>query len=93
LNTFIDGAQKLIFGDDNPLLKEKKVSKFKKIFFKKIQFNKKVATVQTLSGTGALRVGFEFLKQHKPGSGKAYMSNPTWANHLTIAKKAGFDVV
>ena len=40
-----------------------------------------------------MRVGFEFLKAHKPGSGKVYMSNPTWANHVTIAKKAGFEVV
>lgn len=47
----------------------------------------KIVTVQSLSGTGALRVGFEFLKQFIPGD--VYYSDPTWANHITIIEKAG----
>jgi aspartate/tyrosine/aromatic aminotransferase len=47
----------------------------------------KIVTVQTLSGTGALRVGFEFLKQFTPGD--VYYSDPTWGNHISIIEKAG----
>jgi aspartate aminotransferase len=39
----------------------------------------RIASVQSLSGTGALRIGFEFLKQYLPST--MYISNPTWANH------------
>jgi aspartate/tyrosine/aromatic aminotransferase len=47
----------------------------------------KIVTVQSLSGTGALRVGFEFLKQFIPGD--VYYSDPTWGNHISIIEKAG----
>jgi len=47
----------------------------------------KIVTVQSLSGTGALRVGFEFIKQFIPGD--VYYSDPTWGNHITIIEKAG----
>lgn len=42
----------------------------------------KIVTVQALSGTGALRVGFEFLRHHCPSN--VYVSNPTWANHHNV---------
>eukprot|EP00742_Colponemidia_sp_Colp-10_P003024 GILJ01003226.1.p1 GENE.GILJ01003226.1~~GILJ01003226.1.p1 ORF type:complete len:444 (+),score=75.07 GILJ01003226.1:40-1332(+) len=48
---------------------------------------KRVATVQSISGTGSLRVGFEFIAKYLPGS-TIYVSNPTWGNHLSIMEKA-----
>lgn len=33
--------------------------------------------VQALSGTGSLRLGFEFLKKHYPFK-TVYLSSPTW---------------
>ena len=39
----------------------------------------RVATIQTLSGTGALRVIADFLAKFKPGA--LYVSSPTWGNH------------
>jgi aspartate/tyrosine/aromatic aminotransferase len=42
----------------------------------------RVASVQTLSGTGSLRVGFEFLGVYIPRT--VYISNPTWLNHKAI---------
>jgi hypothetical protein len=39
-----------------------------------------VATLQSLSGTGSLRVGSDFLAKFLPGT-TAYLSNPTWGNH------------
>ncbi|CAK9049709.1 Aspartate aminotransferase [Durusdinium trenchii] len=48
----------------------------------------RVATVQALSGTGALRVGAEFLNTHFPGT-QVYIPDPTWGNHFKIFGNAG----
>jgi aspartate/tyrosine/aromatic aminotransferase len=49
-----------------------------------------VASVQTLSGTGALRVLGEFLAKFRPGA--LYVSNPTWGNHNQVFATAGVPV-
>lgn len=46
----------------------------------------RVASVQTISGTGSLRVGFEFLGTYLPRT--VLISNPTWLNHKAIVEKA-----
>jgi aspartate/tyrosine/aromatic aminotransferase len=51
--------------------------------------DKRVVTLQTLSGTGALRVVADFLKNFRPGP--LYMSKPTWGNHNAIFTKAGVE--
>jgi len=48
--------------------------------------------VQCLSGTGALRVGAEFLARIL-GYRTFYFSDPTWGNHGLIFKNAGFTEV
>lgn len=50
-----------------------------------------VATVQSISGTGALRLGAEFLKRFVPEGTKVFFPNPTWLNHLPIFQHAGFE--
>lgn len=50
-----------------------------------------LATVQTIGGSGALKVGADFLKVHFPES-VVYVSNPTWDNHFGIFEGAGFSV-
>jgi len=50
----------------------------------------RVAGVQTLSGTGGLRVFGELLKSH--GHSHIYVPNPTWANHIPIFQNAGLEV-
>lgn len=52
----------------------------------------RVAVMQALSGTGALRVGAEFLKRFYNGSNVVYVPNPTWANHHAIFERAGLEV-
>ncbi|EGR33572.1 hypothetical protein IMG5_049480 [Ichthyophthirius multifiliis] len=47
----------------------------------------RVVTVQAISGTGSLRIGFEFLQKFTPG--EVYVSNPTWGNHHDIIRCAG----
>lgn len=50
-----------------------------------------VAAVQTLGGTGALRVGADFLV--RGGKKTMYVSDPTWANHSAIFEQAGMEVI
>ena len=45
--------------------------------------------VQSLSGTGALRVGGEFLKRIL-GYETVYISNPSWGNHKLLFKNADY---
>jgi len=45
--------------------------------------------VQSLSGTGALKIGAEFLHRIL-GFDTVYYSDPTWANHDQIFRKSGF---
>ena len=52
----------------------------------------RVAVLQALSGTGALRVGAEFLKRFYPTSSVVFVPNPTWANHNAIFDRAGLEV-
>ncbi|EIG5388806.1 aromatic amino acid transaminase [Escherichia coli] len=51
----------------------------------------RVATIQTLGGSGALKVGADFLKRYFPESG-VWVSDPTWENHIAIFAGAGFEV-
>ena len=48
--------------------------------------------MQALSGTGALRIGAEFL-QRALDINTVYVSNPTWGNHIGIFQAAGFTQV
>jgi aspartate aminotransferase len=50
-----------------------------------------VAAVQSLSGTGACRIGGAFLSKFAP-TNKIYIPDPTWGNHLAIFEEAGLDV-
>ena len=52
---------------------------------------KRVATIQTLGGSGALKVGADFLRRYFPDSG-VWVSDPTWENHIAIFEGAGFEV-
>lgn len=49
----------------------------------------RVATIQTLGGTGALKVGADFLKVAYPDS-EVWISDPAWDNHHAIFGGAGF---
>jgi len=51
----------------------------------------RVATIQTLGGSGALKVGADFLKRYFPDSG-VWVSDPTWDNHVAIFEGADFEV-
>ena len=48
----------------------------------------RAVTIQTLGGSGALKVGADFLKKYFPES-DVWVSQPTWENHITIFNGAG----
>jgi aromatic-amino-acid transaminase len=47
--------------------------------------------VQALGGTGALKIGADFLKHISPGA-KVLISDPSWENHRALFTQAGFTV-
>ena len=53
--------------------------------------NSRVATVQSIGGTGGLKVGADFLKSTQPNA-KVLISDPSWENHRAIFTQAGFQV-
>ncbi|AWI80877.1 aromatic amino acid aminotransferase [Parazoarcus communis] len=53
--------------------------------------NGQVVTIEALGGTGALKVGADYLKRLQPGA-TVYISDPSWENHRALFEAAGFPV-
>jgi aromatic-amino-acid transaminase len=51
----------------------------------------RIATVQTLGGTGGLKVGADFL-QRLSADARVLISDPSWENHRALFTQAGFEV-
>lgn len=51
----------------------------------------RIATIQTLGGSGGLKVGGDFLKRYF-GDSQVWVSDPTWDNHRAMFEGAGFKV-
>ena len=51
----------------------------------------RVVTIQGLGGTGALKIGAEFLKL-TDAARTVLISDPSWENHLALFTRAGFEV-
>ena len=51
----------------------------------------RIATVQGVGGTGALKLGADFLKKLNPNA-KVLISDPSWENHRALFTNAGFVV-
>ena len=51
----------------------------------------RIATMQSVGGSGALKVGADFLRRYFPDS-EIWVSDPTWDNHIALFTAAGFKV-
>jgi aromatic-amino-acid transaminase len=51
--------------------------------------DRRVATIQSIGGSGALKVGADFLRRHFPAS-EVWFTDPTWENHIGVFEGAGF---
>ncbi|XP_030059457.1 aspartate aminotransferase, mitochondrial [Microcaecilia unicolor] len=49
-------------------------------------------TVQSISGTGSLRIGGNFLQRFYKYSRDLYLPKPSWGNHTPIFRDAGLEV-
>ncbi|KAM7189422.1 Pyridoxal phosphate-dependent transferase [Naviculisporaceae sp. PSN 640] len=52
----------------------------------------RLAITQSISGTGALRIGAAFLSRFYPGAKTIYIPKPSWANHAAVFKDSGLSV-
>ncbi|KAI1245378.1 Aspartate aminotransferase, mitochondrial [Eutypa lata] len=52
----------------------------------------RIVVTQSISGTGALRIGAAFLQRFYPGDKKIYIPTPSWANHKAVFSDAGLGV-
>lgn len=53
--------------------------------------NKRAITAQSVGGTGALKLGADFIKRFSPDA-QIWISDPSWENHRAIFEAAGFTV-
>nr|CAG8600972.1 8119_t:CDS:2 [Entrophospora candida] len=51
-----------------------------------------ISITQSISGTGALRIGGVFLSRYYPHAKKIYLPKPTWGNHNAIFKDSGLEI-
>jgi aromatic-amino-acid transaminase len=51
----------------------------------------RIATIQGVGGSGAIRIGADFIKSFMPGS-DVWVSDPTWDNHESLMQGAGLKV-
>jgi aromatic-amino-acid transaminase len=51
----------------------------------------RIATIQGVGGSGAIRIGADLIKAFMPGSG-VWISDPTWDNHESLMQGAGLKV-
>src|SRR5574340_190642 len=51
----------------------------------------RIVTVESLGGTGALKVGADYLRRLLPDA-KVFISDPSWENHRALFEAAGFAV-
>ena len=52
---------------------------------------KRAITAQAIGGTGALKLGADFLQRFSPDS-EVWISDPSWENHRALFESAGFKV-
>ena len=51
----------------------------------------RAVTVQAIGGTGALKIGADFLRKFAPAA-QVWISEPSWENHRALFEGAGFTV-
>ncbi|GBB83659.1 hypothetical protein RclHR1_10360004 [Rhizophagus clarus] len=52
----------------------------------------RISVTQSISGTGALRIGGVFLSRFYPHKKKIFIPTPTWGNHAAVFKDSGLEI-
>ncbi|MEN9911964.1 MAG: hypothetical protein RI956_408, partial [Pseudomonadota bacterium] len=77
INTYNQGVQSLLFGTSDA--------------GKAIISEGRAVTAQAIGGTGALKIGADFIKRLSPNT-TVSISDPSWENHRALFEAAGFVV-
>ena len=54
--------------------------------------DERIASLQTVGGCGALRIGAELIHRSRPAS-RIFVGQPTWPNHVPLLTSAGLEIV
>jgi len=96
LPEFTKNAALLAYGADSAPLKAGSVSFHSPDFCCTRVLNsflrEQVAVTQSISGTGALRIGGAFLGRFIPTAKVIYLPTPSWGNHTPIFRDSGLEV-
>jgi aromatic-amino-acid transaminase len=63
----------------------------KLVFGDRLAGSDRIATIQTIGASGALKVGSDFLRRYFPSS-QVWISDPSWENHRVVFEGSGFTV-
>lgn len=92
LPEFAKNATKLAYGVDSVPFQANSV----RLSVVRLNFScenfSQIAATQSLSGTGALRIGGAFLARFYPHSKVIYLPVPSWGNHTPIFRDSGLEV-
>jgi aromatic-amino-acid transaminase len=61
------------------------------VFGNSLASSDRIATIQTIGASGALKVGSDFLRRYFPAS-QVWISDPSWENHRVVFEGSGFTV-
>lgn len=91
LADFNKNAAKLAYGVDSAPLLDGSVGS---VYFQPSHATDpmKISVTQSISGTGALRIGGAFLARHYPHAKVIYLPTPSWGNHTPIFRDSGLEV-
>lgn len=101
MKDFVDLSLKFAYGDDSKALQEKRITgvqvRFRSTCKQTVLFIHVLIDlcflnlrVQTISGTGGVRLAGEFFSKFLGKDTPIYMPNPTWGNHIPIMKVRTF---
>jgi aspartate aminotransferase len=92
LTEFNKRSALLAYGADSVPLKQDAVRILSLSYIIVSVYSYQIAITQSISGTGALRIGAAFLARHYPYSKTIYLPVPSWGNHTPIFRDSGLEV-
>jgi aspartate aminotransferase len=92
LPEFAKNAAILAYGAGSDPIRNGVVSSLHPRFLFRHSIYFQVSVTQSISGTGALRIGAAFVARHYSHSNIIYVPTPTWGNHSPVFRDSGLEV-
>lgn len=86
--------EKMLLNENKEYLPPNGLEEFNNLSSKLLlgDYNNKFVTIQTISGTGAIRIGAEFISKFYPKEKTIYLPDKTWPIHNNIFNAVNFDI-